>query len=37
MRTLLAVALLAAGLQAGQKTQPTKESSTMKITPLIYA
>jgi uncharacterized glyoxalase superfamily protein PhnB len=26
-----------AGLQAGQATQSTKESSTMKITPLIYA
>src|SRR6266852_4076661 len=37
MQTLLAVALLVAGLQAGQATKSTKESSTMKITPLIYA
>jgi uncharacterized glyoxalase superfamily protein PhnB len=37
MRTLLAVALLVAGLSAGQSTQPTKEPSTMKITPLIFA
>ena len=37
MRTLLAVALLVAGLQAGQATQSTKGSSTMKITALIYA
>jgi uncharacterized glyoxalase superfamily protein PhnB len=37
MRTLLAVVLLVAGLGAGQPTQSRKESSTMKITPLIYA
>jgi uncharacterized glyoxalase superfamily protein PhnB len=36
MRTLLAVSLLVAGLATGQSTQFTKESSTMKITPLIY-
>lgn len=37
MRTLLAVSLLLAGLQAGSGTQTKKESSKMKITPLIYA
>jgi uncharacterized glyoxalase superfamily protein PhnB len=37
MRTLLAFALLVASLQTGQSTQSMKESSTMKITPLIYA
>jgi uncharacterized glyoxalase superfamily protein PhnB len=37
MRTLLAVALLVAGMQAGPGPQTTKESSNMKITPLIYA
>jgi uncharacterized glyoxalase superfamily protein PhnB len=37
MRTLLAVTLLLTCLQAGQTTQSKKESSTMKITPLIYA
>jgi uncharacterized glyoxalase superfamily protein PhnB len=37
MRTLLAVALLAAGLQTGQTTKPIKESFKMKITPIIYA
>jgi hypothetical protein len=37
MRTHLAVALLAAGLQTGQTAQPIKEASSMKITPLIYA
>jgi hypothetical protein len=36
MRTLLAVTLLITGLQAGQTVQPQKETSTMKITPLIY-
>lgn len=37
MRTLLAVVLLVAGLGPGQPTQSSKESSTMKITTLIYA
>jgi uncharacterized glyoxalase superfamily protein PhnB len=37
MRTLAAFALLLASLQTGQSTQSMKESSTMKITPLIYA
>jgi uncharacterized glyoxalase superfamily protein PhnB len=37
MRTLLAFALLVASLQTGQSTQFMKESSTMKITALIYA
>src|SRR6201987_1588842 len=37
MRTLLAVALLAAGLLSGQTAQPTKDGSKMKITALIYA
>ena len=37
MWTLLAVALLVAGLQAGQTTPSKKESSIMKITALIYA
>jgi hypothetical protein len=36
MKTLLAVSLLVAGLATGPSTHPTKESSTMKITPLIY-
>jgi uncharacterized glyoxalase superfamily protein PhnB len=36
MRTLLAVTLLITGLQAGQTVQPQKETSSMKITPLIY-
>jgi uncharacterized glyoxalase superfamily protein PhnB len=31
------LALLVASLAAGQQTQSTKEPSTMKITPLIYA
>jgi uncharacterized glyoxalase superfamily protein PhnB len=37
MKTLVAVALLFVGLQAGQSAQTKKESFTMKITPLIYA
>jgi uncharacterized glyoxalase superfamily protein PhnB len=37
MKTLLAVALLTAGLLSGQTAQPTKDGSKMKITALIYA
>ena len=37
MRTLIAVTLFVSGLQTGQTTPSKKESSIMKITPLIYA